>query len=165
MLEGRTKQSREWRERVDPWWSKRLDMPNLTPRWILQYWGTDVCRKGFNDAIWIASLENKLQNTTDNVVISDCRFVNEVAAIKNAGGKVIWVKRGPLPDWYDLALSANQGNENQKKQMMELGIHASEWSWIGTDFDIIIDNNQGIEELYKFLKLLVENEKLLEEMH
>jgi hypothetical protein len=165
MLEGRTKQSREWREKVDPWWSNRLNMPNLTPRWVLQYWGTEVCRKGFNDDIWIASLENKLQNTTDNVVISDCRFVNEVSAIKNAGGKVIWVKRGPLPDWYDLALSANQGNENQKKQMMELGIHASEWSWIGTDFDIVIDNNQGIEELYKFLKLLVENEKFLEEMY
>jgi hypothetical protein len=159
MLEGRTKKSREWRETVDPWWSNRLDMPNLTPRWILQYWGTEVCRKGFNDDIWIASLENKLQNTEDNIVISDCRFVNEVSAIKNAGGKVIWVKRGQLPNWYDIALSANQGNEPQKRQMIELGIHASEWSWIGTDFDFIIDNNQGIEDLYKVLELLVNNQK------
>ena len=164
MLEGRTKQSREWRERVDPWWSKRLGMPNLTPRWILQYWGTDVCRKGFNDAIWIASLENKLQNTTDNVVISDCRFVNEVAAIKNAGGKVIWVKRGALPMWYDTALAANQGAEIQKKQMLELGIHASEWSWIGTDFDAVIDNNQGIEDLYKSIELLINKQEFLEEI-
>jgi hypothetical protein len=164
MLEGRTKQSREWRERVDPWWSKRLDMPNLTPRWILQYWGTDVCRKGFNDAIWIASLENKLQNTTDNVVISDCRFVNEVAAIKNAGGKVVWVKRGPLPMWYETALMANQGAEIQKKQMLELGIHASEWSWIGTDFDAVIDNNQGIEDLYKSIELLINDQEFLEEI-
>ena len=164
MLEGRTKKSREWRETVDPWWSNRLDMPNLTPRWVLQYWGTEVCRKGFNDDIWIASLENKLQNTADNVVISDCRFVNEVSAIKNAGGKVIWVKRGQLPNWYDIALSANQGNEPQKRQMIELGIHASEWSWIGTDFDFIIDNNQGIEDLYKVLELLVNNQKFLEEM-
>lgn len=159
LLEGRTKKSREWRETVDPWWSNRLDMPNLTPRWVLQYWGTEVCRKGFNDDIWIASLENKLQNTEDNVVISDCRFVNEVSAIKSAGGKVIWVKRGQLPNWYDIALSANQGNELQKRQMIELGIHASEWSWIGTDFDFIIDNNQGIEDLYKVLELLVNNQK------
>ena len=159
MLEGRTKKSREWRETVDPWWSNRLDMPNLTPRWVLQYWGTEVCRKGFNDDIWIASLENKLQNTEDNIVISDCRFVNEVSAIKNAGGKVIWVKRGQLPNWYDIALSANQGNEPQKRQMIELGIHASEWSWIGTNFDFIIDNNQGIEDLYKVLELLVNNQK------
>jgi len=164
MLEGRTKQSREWRERVDPWWSNRLNMPNLTPRWVLQYWGTEVCRKGFHDDIWIASLENKLQNTTDNVVISDCRFVNEVSAIKNAGGKVIWVKRGPLPAWYDMALAANQGNDPQKKQMLGSGIHASEWSWIGTNFDAVIDNNQGIEELYKSVELLVNQQEFLEEI-
>ena len=164
MLEGRTKQSREWRERVDPWWSKRLDMPNLTPRWILQYWGTEVCRKGFNDDIWIASLENKLQNTTDNVVISDCRFVNEIAAIKNAGGKVVWVKRGPLPMWYDTALLANRGNVIEKKLMLESGIHASEWSWIGTDFDAVIDNNQGIEDLYKSIESLVNKQEFLGEM-
>jgi hypothetical protein len=164
MLEGRTKQSREWRERVDPWWSKRLNMPNLTPRWILQYWGTEVCRKGFNDDIWIASLENKLQNTTDNVVISDCRFSNEIAAIKNAGGKVVWVKRGPLPMWYDTALAANRGNEIEKKLMIESGIHASEWSWIGTEFDAIVDNNQGIEDLYRSIELLINDQEFLEEM-
>ena len=164
MLEGRTKQSREWRERVDPWWSKRLNMPNLTPRWILQYWGTEVCRKGFNDDIWIASLENKLQTTTDNVVISDCRFSNEIAAIKNAGGKVVWVKRGPLPMWYDTALAANRGNEIEKKLMIESGIHASEWSWIGTEFDAIVDNNQGIEDLYRSIELLINDQEFLEEM-
>jgi hypothetical protein len=139
-------------------------MPNLTPRWILQYWGTEVCRKGFNDDIWIASLENKLQNTTDNVVISDCRFVNEIAAIKNAGGKVVWVKRGRLPMWYDTALMANLGKEIEKKQMLDLGIHASEWSWIGTDFDAVIDNNQGIEDLYKSIELLINKQEFLEEM-
>ena len=32
MLEGRTKESREWREQVDKWWAERLDMPTLTPR-------------------------------------------------------------------------------------------------------------------------------------
>ena len=51
MLEGRTKQAREWREQVDPWWAERLKMPTLTPRWILQYWGTEVCRAGFHDDI------------------------------------------------------------------------------------------------------------------
>ena len=32
MLEGRTKQSREWREQPDQWWSERLGM-SITPRW------------------------------------------------------------------------------------------------------------------------------------
>ena len=80
MLEGRTAQAREWREQVDPWWAARLDMPTLTPRWVLQYWGTEVCRKSFHDDIWIASLENKLRNSQDHVVISDCRFPNEIGS-------------------------------------------------------------------------------------
>jgi cytidylate kinase len=42
LLEGTTKYSREWREEIDPWWSERLAIPHLTPRWILQQWGTDV---------------------------------------------------------------------------------------------------------------------------
>ena len=38
LIEGRTKESREWRDQVDPWWSSRLKMPGLTPRFILQNW-------------------------------------------------------------------------------------------------------------------------------
>ena len=36
LLEGTTKQSRQWREQVDTWWADRLQMSNLTPRWVLQ---------------------------------------------------------------------------------------------------------------------------------
>ena len=89
LLEGRTKESRAWREQVDPWWSARLNMPDLTPRWVLQYWGTEVARRSFHDDLWIASLENKLRNSKDNIVISDVRFPNEIKAIHNAGGKVL----------------------------------------------------------------------------
>ena len=89
MLEGRTKQAREWREQLDVWWAERLNIPILTPRWVLQHWGTEVCRHGFHDDIWIASLENKLRNSKDDIVISDCRFPNEIKSIKNAGGIVV----------------------------------------------------------------------------
>ena len=155
LLEGRTTHSRAWREQVDPWWASRLNMPNLTPRWVLQYWGTEVCRKAFNDDIWIASLENKLKNTTDNVVISDCRFPNEIAAIKSAGGTVVWVQRGELPKWYSLALAANNGDIGQRTQLENLKIHASEWSWVGTDFDLIIDNNDSVDDLYRRVEVLI----------
>ncbi len=152
MLEGRTKAAREWREQVDPWWSERLDMPNLTPRWILQYWGTEVCRRGFHDDIWIASLENKLRNSKDDVVISDCRFPNEIESIKRAGGTIVWVKRGELPAWYNLALSANQGHNVAQQELKRLGVHASETAWVGTEFDFILENDDSIDALYAKIK-------------
>jgi hypothetical protein len=152
MLEGRTKEAREWREQVDPWWSQRLDIPHLTPRWILQYWGTEVCRRGFHDDIWIASLENKLRSSKDNVVISDCRFPNEITSIRNAGGKIVWVKRGELPEWYNLAVDANLGSTVAANELKMMKIHASETSWVGTEFDYIIENNSSIDQLYHQIK-------------
>lgn len=163
LLEGRTKHSREWREQPDAWWSDRLGRP-VTPRWILQQWGTEVCRRGFHDDIWIASLENKLRSCQDDVVISDCRFPNEIQAIKSAGGVVIWVQRGPLPEWYQCALTQNTTHEDEvwilddNKQLMEHrypAVHASEFGWIGTEFDSVLDNNGTMDELYDQLSDLV----------
>ena len=156
LLEGKTKEGREWRETVDPWWAARLDMPNLTPRLILQLWGTEVCRKGFHTDIWVASVENQLRNTKDNIVISDCRFPNEVAAMRNAGARIGWVKRGELPDWYFNALAANRGDDESKNALTMLGIHASETSWVGTEFDFEIENDGTLEELQAKTKLLVD---------
>ncbi len=160
LLEGRTKQAREWREQIDPWWSERLNMPNLTPRWILQYWGTEVCRKAFHDDIWIASLENKLRNSKDDIVISDCRFPNEIKSIKNAGGIVIRVRRGAEPDWYNDAVNMNAGDRNMSwaissERIKKLGIHASETAWVGTDFDAVLENNGSIDDLYNKIRDLV----------
>lgn len=150
LLEGRTKHAREWREQIDPWWSQRLEMPGLTPRLILQLWGTEVCRNGFHDDIWIASLENKLRQTQDNIVISDCRFPNEITAIRNAGGRVIRIVRGPDPEWFK---TARFSPEKMKTEWPE--IHASEYSWAVTDFDFIIENNSTIGDLYQELRNLV----------
>jgi hypothetical protein len=158
MLEGRTAQAREWREQVDPWWAERLDMPTLTPRWVLQYWGTEVCRRSFHDDIWIASLENKLRLSKDDVVISDCRFPNEIASIRNAGGKIIWVQRGNLPDWYQIALDANAGHNYAVQALKMQKIHASETAWVGTDFDAILDNNHTIDNLYRQAALIISDE-------
>jgi hypothetical protein len=154
MLEGRTKEAREWREQVDPWWAERLNMPNLTPRLMLQLWGTEVCRRGFHDDIWIASLENKLRTTKDNVVISDCRFPNEIKSIKDAGGMIVRVKRGVNPHWYTIAESANRGDSKAKEWLTNEGIHASEYSWAGTKFDAVVDNDGSIDALYTQVKNL-----------
>jgi hypothetical protein len=174
MLEGRTKQSREWREQPDEWWSNRLGR-EVTPRLMLQLWGTEVCRKGFHDDIWIASLENKLRNSTDDIVISDCRFPNEIKSIRDAGGIIVWVKRGELPEWYQDAVNTNEGRGNMswlisKDRLAKLGIHASETAWVGTDFNAVLDNNGSIDELFSKVKDLVSNhlgatEPLLYEEH
>jgi hypothetical protein len=163
LLEGRTKEAREWREQVDPWWAERLAMPALTPRWVLQYWGTEVCRTGFHDDIWIASLENKMRKTGDNIVISDVRFPNEIKAIHNAGGIVVRVQRGEDPEWYDAAVSANAGpNGNatwslSRAKLAQLKIHASETAWVGGDIDFTISNNTTIDDLFREIKNLVED--------
>jgi len=162
LLEGRTKQSRAWREQRDQWWSDRLKM-DITPRWVLQYWGTEVARRNFHDDIWIASLENKLRKITDDVVISDCRFPNEIAAIKSAGGRVIRVVRGPEPEWYEFARMVNQGPDHNlqwswaKTQLSKFTIHASETAWIGTAFDAVVENNSSLDALYQQITSLVQD--------
>lgn len=154
MLEGRTRASRAWRETPDLWWSGRLGK-EITPRWVLQHWGTEVCRHGFHDDIWIASLENKLRATTDNVVISDCRFPNEINAIRNQHGLVIRVTRGPDPEWYAVAQEANAGDRAAVARLAAHGIHASETAWIGTRFDAVLDNNGSMDDLYVSVNDLV----------
>jgi hypothetical protein len=157
LLEGRTKEAREWREQVDPWWAERLNMPNLTPRWVLQYWGTEVCRQGFHDDIWIASVENKMRKTTDNIVISDVRFPNEIKAIHNADGIVVRVQRGVMPHWYDVAIQANKGSESAQNFLKKEGIHASETAWVGGKIDHVLCNDSSIDDLYNQIKNLVED--------
>ena len=163
LLEGRTKEAREWREQVDEWWAERLDIPELTPRWVLQRWGTEVCRKGFHDDIWIASVENKMRKTTDNIVISDVRFPNEIKAIHRAGGLVVRVKRGPDPVWYQDAINMNEGRSNMswmlsKSRIEKLGIHASETAWVGGNIDHTIENDASIDDLFTQIRNLLPQE-------
>ena len=147
----------------------RSKMPDLTPRLVLQLWGTEVARKAFHDDIWIASLENKLRNSRDDVVITDCRFPNEIKAIRAAGGRVIRVVRGPEPDWYDAAVSVNRGPDGNstwslsKKKLEKLQIHASETSWVGTNFDAVLDNNGTLDDLYNQVKRLAQDHHVAKE--
>jgi len=162
-LEGTTKASRAWREQKDEWWSNRLGM-DITPRWILQYWGTDLCRNHFHNDIWVASVEHKLINSKEDIVITDCRFSNEVAAIKNAGGIALRVKRGPDPKWYDSAIAYNKGpNGNSawalsKGKLDKLKIHASEYSSIGLNYDYIVENDGTIDELHNKIYQIINSQ-------
>jgi hypothetical protein len=136
-------------------------MPNLTPRWVLQYWGTEVCRNGFHNDIWVSSIENKLRLTAEDIVITDCRFINEVNAIKQAGGTTIRVQRGENPDWYEDAINFNKGEHGNmawafsKNRLEKMNIHASEYSSVGLAYDHFITNNDTIDALHSKVKSLI----------
>jgi hypothetical protein len=67
----------------------------LTAREVMQLVGTDIFRKMKKD-VWASSTINKIQNEQPKLaIIADCRFPNEVEAIKNAGGLVIKLNRNP----------------------------------------------------------------------
>jgi hypothetical protein len=118
----------------------------------MQNLGTEVIRKHFHQDIWTASVENKLRKIKDNVVISDCRFPNEVAAIQAVGGVVVCVNRGTAPDWIELAIT----NPDMMPQLYP-NVHASEYSWAGTKFDRIIDNNESLDVLHNRVRDLVQD--------
>lgn len=141
LLEGDTEESRVWRERVDEWWSNKLNIPNFTPRYALQYIGTNILREKFNHDIWLLSLEHRLQHT-DNIVISDTRFPNEIDLIRKNNGVILVVDNGARPEWYDYAFKAYKGDLNALHTMKTTfkHVHESEWAWIGAPYDGVIFN-------------------------
>lgn len=156
LVEGRTRQSREWREHKDEWWSKRLKR-DITPRYVLQNWGTEVVRKGFHNDMWVASLEHRLLSSKDDIVITDCRFPNEIKALKNIGATVLRVKRGPEPAWYEHAENFNAGQRRigwalGQGALEKANVHASEYSWVGSKFDVVIENDGTVDDLYTQLE-------------
>ena len=99
LLEGDTEESRVFRETVDDFWSVKFGKP-ITPRYILQYFGTEVCRENLLDNIWVHSLERKIQQH-ENVVVTDVRFKNEISFLKSIGAVFVQIDRAETrPNWY-----------------------------------------------------------------
>ena len=142
MLEGKTESSRYWREQPDKFWSEKFGK-SVTPRWVLQHFGTEVMRQNMHDAIWIDSCLMRYNGTP--TVIADTRFQNELKMIKKSGGILILVKRGELPS---------------REEMEAKGAHKSEWDWMGWNFDFVIDNNGTKEELSKKVDDLIVSNKI-----
>jgi hypothetical protein len=91
--------------------------------------GTEACRHGIADNIWIAALEKRIHGYQD-VVISDVRFPNEIDFIRSAGGVIVRVKRGDDPSPEELSK-----------------LHVSETAWNDCDPDYTIENNSDVEGL------------------
>jgi hypothetical protein len=150
LLEGRTKRSREWREKVDPWWSAELGIPDFTPRMAMTEFGTDIMRKHFHNDIWVMGTKRKIQNTPSDIVVTDCRFPNELQMIRDMHGIIIRVNRGALPAWHNTALAALGGDEEAALLMSEqYGVHISEWALTDAPVDYIVHNNYDLAALYR----------------
>ncbi|PZR79386.1 MAG: hypothetical protein DI537_41165 [Stutzerimonas stutzeri] len=157
MLEGRTSESRKWREEVDVWWADRLGIPNFTPRFAMTNFGTDVMRKWFHDEIWILNTERKLMQIDGPVVITDLRFPNEFKMTRRLGGSIYRVMRGTEPKWRSVAIEAARGDAIARERMKTVFcIHESEWLWMAEKPDAYIDNGSDLPALYSQVDRLIE---------
>jgi len=126
----------------EPSWAlaKDYDPSHLmTARQVMQFIGTNLFRKMKHD-VWSGATINKIQqDNTDIAIIADCRFPNEVEAVKDAGGYVIKLTRNPY----------NSDHESETA--------LDEIFYSQDNFDLIIDNsNINIDQqnsyVYSFLK-------------
>lgn len=98
---------------------------NMTGRDVLQYLGTDIFRRWYNN-VWVDTLLRTLNRTKPEfAIISDLRFPNELHALKSLGANCILLLRAPFQD--------SHSSENMKLSR--------------EDFSLVIDNsNLTMEE-------------------
>jgi len=150
LLEGTTLESRIWRETKDIKWSKSFNR-EITPRILLQEIGTKI--REFQDDFWIRILEDSInllrsQNKNVNIVITDARFLNEIAFIKSFSGIMYWVIRD-IPEYHNEIITAikNNGIPNIK-------IHRSEWEFLMEPMSTVIRNSGDLKDLFSTLNLI-----------
>lgn len=115
----------------------------MTAREFLQYFGTNIFRS-IKEDVWAERCIKDIENENPLLaVIDDCRFMNEVDAIQNAGGKIIKLTRSvykdshssecALDDWenYDAIV------ENDKLSIHETCVEIikilTNWGWLGAE--------------------------------
>ena len=102
----------------------------ITIRQLLQVFGTECMRGIFGDKLWILStIKDECP-----IIISDLRFKVELEAIKNKGGKIIYIHRSGCKP-------GNHATEKEIQEMLE-----------NFQYDTIILNNGSLEDLFNKLK-------------
>jgi len=137
LLEGDTKESREFRETKNDWWSYHFGY-EVTPRLMLQKMGTEAGRDSFHPDVWIASLENRMKKN-EHTVIADVRFPNECDMIRKNGGFLVRVSRGKDPEWWEDAKETEKFGV--KVMPHHPNIHYSEWAWANQECNYVISND------------------------
>jgi len=115
------------KEVVDPTWQ-------VSPRVLMQTVGTDLFRNTLSTIIpschniWIRNLLLRVQSIPDgtNIVVSDCRYTDEVTALKEMGAIIIKLERS---------------------KNVELDTHESECI-NDIPYDYCIQNDGGLDDLF-----------------
>lgn len=102
---------------------------DLSAREVMQFVGTDIFRKMKND-VWASATINKIKAGKSHIaIIADCRFPNEVQAVKDIGGIVIKLTRNPYNSDHSSETALDPSNYDH------------------TNFDLVLHNdNMTIEE-------------------
>jgi len=76
----------------------------MTIREVLQYFGSNICRNRFLDRIWAQGPFSQ-KTDADVVIVTDCRFRNELAEARKNNAIVFRVWREPSPTGADEHIS------------------------------------------------------------
>jgi hypothetical protein len=114
----------------------------LTPRLILQLLGTEGGRDVIHPNIWVNATLGKIKED-DKVIITDCRFPNEVEGIKKRKGVVVRVVR---PSKISTSTHPSETSLNDYK-----------------DWDYIIINDGTLEDLERKVREMLVHFNILSE--
>lgn len=161
-LEGATPEDRAWREQPDIFWSEKFGKP-WTPRWALQFVGTEVIRNNLHQDMWVLNVEKKLQamGPDAKVVFDDARFVNELMTLTKYGASLIVVQRPETATvehrnlWNALYSSRP---EAVAEAVATSPLHASEKDWLLAISSVepkYIQNDSDYPSLYANIDTLI----------
>lgn len=109
---------------------------------ILQVIGTNAMREHFDKDVWVKSTLSKLKEDTV-YIIGDCRFLNEVDAIKKKNGIVIRLNGDPS--------NIRKTSNRDLNHLSETALDDYD------DFNFMFQNNKEIEDLKQFAKTVVKS--------
>ncbi len=75
----------------------------MTIRELLQYFGSNICRNRFYNQIWAQGPFNRTDS--DVVIVTDCRFKNELEEARKNNATIFHVDRQPSPTGKDEHIS------------------------------------------------------------
>lgn len=117
------------------WERAKDEIPEV--RALLQRHGTDAMRGVMGDDVWVNLAARKVveaRRAGKNVVVTDCRFPNEVKMLREWGFRLVWVDR--------------PGVEPVNGHASEVGVYPH-------DADVVLPNNASVDVLRERLDALV----------